>query len=176
MVIKCVVFILFSFFILVVVSKNSGTSWEKDFGVIIECFDMIKKSLPYIFTIQKKILLIIFFFFCLFKFDYKYFVISNYFSVSLTALSLLLTTSNISRNFFGEEKLKNINPETWKAYLGKFIFTALIWFILNILSLTAPLISNLNGIIYPLYLELLFFAILMLFDLLVTIIRLYKLN
>lgn len=176
MIIKIAIFILFTFFIFITVSKNSGTSWKNDVGIIIECFSMIKKSLPYIFTLQKKILLIIFFYFCLFKFNYDNFIISNYFSVSLTALSLLLTTSNISRNFFGEEKLKNIKPETWKAYLGKFIFTAIIWLFLNILSLTVPLLTNLNGMIYPVYLELLFFGILMLFDLLVTIIRLYKIT
>lgn len=151
-----------------------------------EILRLIKVALPYIFTKNKYILLFAFFG-GLQWLDYKNFAVENYFSISLTALALLLTTTNVSRNIFSEEDLKRIGKKKWEAYLGKFLYTAFVWILINLISLLCPFIKlkdiyvdnvHLNPILSELgsllFILLLLFGILLIFDLLLSTIRLYQ--
>lgn len=173
---KFCLLILFSIILIYVIAPQT----KKDIADENETNDRLKKilenSLPYIFTKRKKYLLIFFAFLITYALDLNEFKIANYFTVSLTSLSLLLTTSNISRNLFTPKEILKLQKETWENYLGRFIFSAVIWVVINLLALIIPLIPffNENLIIRGVFLELLIFGILVLFDLLSTTIMLYR--
>ncbi|MFS0934500.1 hypothetical protein ACFDAA_18230 [Enterococcus casseliflavus] len=137
---------------------------------------ILKNSLPYIFTKRKKLFLIASAFLIIYALDLTKFDITDYFTVSLTSLSLLLTTSNISRNLFTPQEILKLQKETWENYLGRFIFAAVTWVVINLLALIIPLIPILktNLIVKGVFLELLILGILILFDLLSTTIMLYR--
>lgn len=153
---------------------------EKDISDENETIDrlknIVKNSLPYIFTKRKKFILIIFSFVITYTLDLKDFEISSYFTVSLTCLSLLLTTSNISRNLFSPQEILKLQKETWENYLGRFIFAAALWVVINLIALIIPFVSILkeNNLVKGIFLELLVFGVVILFDLLTTTIILYR--
>lgn len=145
---------------------------KKTFNKLVR---LCNRSLPYIFTFRTKLILIFCAFFNSYALNLDSFKIDDYFTVSLTCLSLLLTTSNISRNLFTQKEIDYLKKETWENYLGRFIVAAIIWSIINLVSLLVPLIPLFynNNFIKLIFMELLILGIIVLFNLLTTTIMLY---
>lgn len=173
--ITIVFIILWMIFMYVVLpSTKEGISEENNTKDRLKA--IVKLSLSSIFTLRKKMILLFFGLLIIWGIDLSLVDIKSYFTVSLTSLSLLLTTSNISRNLFTPDEVRKLQTKTWEIYLGRFICAAIIWVVINIISLLAPLIPllNNNNILKAIFLELLLLGILILFDLLVTTIMLYR--
>lgn len=142
---------------------------------------LIKKAYPLIFTTTKNIILLVFFICALFIFDLKDVKIASYFPVSLTALSLLLTTSNISNSLFTNDEI-DPNNNIREIYLGRVLFTAMIWLSINIYSFCIPLLDltflpeHFQKLIVIIFLEIFCLGILLIFDLLVSTINIYSKN
>lgn len=175
-ILQLIILLVLSFLLIYFVAPQT----EKEISDENETNDRLKKllknSLPYIFTKRKKLFLIASAFLITYVLDLDKFEIANYFTVSLTSLSLLLTTSNISRNLFTPKEILKLQKETWENYLGRFIFAAVTWVIINLSALIIPFIPffEKNIIVRGVFLELLIFGILILFDLLSTTIMLYR--
>ncbi|MGO2083986.1 hypothetical protein [Vagococcus sp.] len=143
-------------------------------------FILLKKAIPLIFTPFKLFVLFLFLMSALFLFNLKEVKVASYFPVSLTALSLLLTTSNISNNLSNQSNLKKLSKEAHEAYLGRILLAAIIWLIINIFSFCVPLLP-LNELapdfergLTLFFLQLFCLGILLIFDLLVSTIKIYR--
>ncbi|MET4548606.1 hypothetical protein [Lactococcus lactis] len=172
---KFIVLLLLSFILIYVVAPSTIEELKGEKATFNKLVRLCKNSLPYIFTLKTKIILILFLFFISYILNLKDFEIDSYFTVSLTCLSLLLTTSNISRNLFTQNEISQLKKSTWENYLGRFLVVAIIWAIINLMSLFLPLIPVLynSNFIKIFFLEFLVLGIIVLFNLLTTTIILY---
>lgn len=141
---------------------------------------LLKKAIPLIFTPFKLLLLFLFLISALFLFNLKEVKIASYFPVSLTALSLLLTTSNISSNLSTQESLRKLSKEKHDAYLGRILLAAIIWLMINIFSFCIPLLPltelnpNIEKGLTLFFLQIFCLGILLIFDLLVSTVKIYR--
>jgi hypothetical protein len=172
---KFIVLLLLSFILIYVVAPSTIEELKGEKATFNKLVRLCKNSLPYIFTLKTKIILILFLFFISYILNLKDFEIDSYFTVSLTCLSLLLTTSNISRNLFTQNEISQLKKSTWENYLGRFLVVAIIWAIINLMSLFLPFIPVLynSNFIKIFFLEFLVLGIIVLFNLLTTTIILY---
>lgn len=167
---KILVLSILSLILIYFVTPSTKEDLKGEKATFNKLVRLFKNSLPYIFTLKTKIILILFLFFISYRLDLKNFKIDSYFTVSLTCLTLLLTTSNISRNLFTQNEIRQLKKSTWENYLGRFLVAAIIWAIINLMSLFLPFMSGLcdNKLIKIFFLELLVLGIIVLFDLLTT--------
>ncbi|MGY3766223.1 hypothetical protein ACWOAH_06660 [Vagococcus vulneris] len=179
---ESITFLIFLIFWLLLVHKSNKVQKKTVLNDQYTLKKLIKQAFPSIFTPTKNIILLLFFFCALFIFDIKDVKIATYFPVSLTALSLLLTTSNISNSLFVNDDDPNNSQNVREAYFGRILFTAIIWLSINIYSFCVPLLHpNLlsphsQKIITIIFLEIFCLGILLIFDLLVLTIKIYRKN